>query len=71
MRVLWITNILLPDACRKLNMRVINEGGWMHSLLEEYTSRQDVNIAVASIYKGKELIHFGKFIFLNSMIIMD
>ncbi|SFE41757.1 glycosyltransferase family 4 protein [Sunxiuqinia elliptica] len=55
MKVLWITNTLFPDVCKSLNIPTPVVGGWMYasaeSLLKEFGELQ---LGVASIYKGKE-----------------
>ncbi|TDO02674.1 glycosyltransferase family 4 protein [Sunxiuqinia elliptica] len=55
MKVLWITNTLFPDVCKSLNIPTPVVGGWMYasaeSLLKEFG---EVQLGVASIYKGKE-----------------
>jgi glycosyltransferase involved in cell wall biosynthesis len=57
MKVLWITNVLFPDACKELNIASPISGGWMHS---GATLLMDVNpgieLAVASLYNGRKLI---------------
>lgn len=55
MKVLWITNILLPDASRALGLPAPVTGGWMHSSARKLAGREDVELAVASPWQGKEL----------------
>ena len=56
MKVLWITNVLLPPICKAMNVSCSFGGGWLYSsaksLLE---NNNDLELAVASIYKGDEL----------------
>ena len=35
MKVLWITNVALPDVCKDLNVRVSPFGGWLTGYLNE------------------------------------
>jgi glycosyltransferase involved in cell wall biosynthesis len=58
MKVLWITNIMLPAACQKLSIPTINGGGWMVSLAEELKLNPEIELAIATIYKGKDLLQF-------------
>jgi glycosyltransferase involved in cell wall biosynthesis len=57
MKVLWISNVIFPDACKELNITSPVVGGWMHS---GASSLIDVNpfikLAVACLYKGDKLI---------------
>ncbi|REC63110.1 glycosyltransferase family 1 protein [Chryseobacterium pennae] len=54
-KVLWITNILLPDICEKISLPKPFVGGWMFALSKYLASQQDVALAVASVYEGTEL----------------
>lgn len=55
MHVLWITNLMLPPICEKLNMPVPAVGGWMYSSLKslKVNNTKDV-FAVATAWVGKE-----------------
>src|ERR1035438_10643945 len=48
MKVLWFTNILLPDACRHLARPVGTSGWWMTSLLERLKRRRDIQLAIVA-----------------------
>ena len=56
MKVLWVSNIIFPEACNDLRMTPPVVGGWMHAgaiaLLE---SNSHLDLAVASLYPGTEL----------------
>ena len=56
MKILWITNILFPAPCEKLNIKAPVVGGWMYSSAK-FLQGMDANIelAVATVYKGTEL----------------
>jgi glycosyltransferase involved in cell wall biosynthesis len=57
MKVLWITNILLPDICEYLGKEPPVLGGWMNASLSAIIGiDSSVSIAVASIYDGNKLI---------------
>ena len=54
MKVLWITNIIFPAPSKALGISVPVSGGWMMSSLEALKeSLLDMEIAVATIYPGK------------------
>ena len=56
MKVLWVSNIIFPEACNDLRMTPPVVGGWMHAgaiaLLE---SNSHLDLAGASLYPGTEL----------------
>ncbi len=56
MNILWITNIILPEMSAFLGMPENPTGGWLNSSLNKLKSQQEFNLAVASVYPGKELI---------------
>lgn len=51
MKVLWITNILFPEAAAVLtgNKELKSSGGWMLGAANQLVSRDDVNLCVASV----------------------
>jgi len=49
MRVLWFTNILMPDACRSLGRSAPRVGGWwMTTLLGRLQKREGLKLAVVT-----------------------
>ena len=54
MNVLWITNIMLPPLCEALNLPVPVVGGWMYSSAAKLIENNSINLAVATVYQGKE-----------------
>ncbi len=57
MKVLWITNIILPPLCKKLNISIPVTGGWMFSLAESLLSvESDLELSVATVYSGKDIV---------------
>lgn len=56
MRILWITNIMLPPVCEALELPVPSIGGWMYSSLKRLKKAGIGVIAVATVYSGKKLI---------------
>lgn len=55
MKILWITNIVLPPACKKLGLPEPVMGGWMYSLLASLIQVSDIQFAVATVYSGTEM----------------
>jgi glycosyltransferase involved in cell wall biosynthesis len=53
MKVLWITNLIFPAPAKELGFSVPSHGGWMYSLFQDLKN-SEIEIAVASIYHGKE-----------------
>lgn len=56
MRILWITNIMLPPVCEALSLPVPPIGGWMYSSLRKLLERDNRNtFAVATIWSGSSM----------------
>lgn len=62
MKVLWLSNGLLPEACKELNITPPVLGGWMHSgataLLD---TNPTIKLAVAALYSGNEFRCIDKY----------
>ena len=54
MKVLWITNIIFPEVCLVLKMPITVGGGWMYGLANLISEKNDINLAVATIWNGRE-----------------
>lgn len=54
MKILWITNILLPDICNKIGVKIPVVGGWMASSLNALKGN-GIDFGVASLYNGNVL----------------
>ena len=48
MKILWITNMPLPEHCRLLNLPPSNLGGWLSGLLDVLRRDASLEIAIAS-----------------------
>lgn len=63
MKLLWISNVLFPEMCKELQLPVPVVGGWMEagarSLLK--INKEQIVLAVAMIYNGKELKYINKY----------
>ena len=55
MRVLWISNIILPPICKKIGVSEPATGCWMYSSAKRIAD-SNIELAVASTYNGKDLI---------------
>lgn len=56
MKILWITNIMLPSICKELNLSIPAVGGWMFSSLKLLMHHSNHEYAVATVYSGMNLI---------------
>ena len=61
MRVLWTSNILLPDVTEAMGLPGVSSGSWMTALAKELTTRQpEIVLGVASMHPtaaaGKRII---------------
>ena len=56
MKILWITNIMLPPICKELNLSVPVIGGWMYSSLKKMQDIYGLEFAVATVYQGNEFV---------------
>ena len=54
MKVLWISNLVFPDAAKELGMDVAASGGWLTHFLELLSKTEGVVCRVVSEYRGKE-----------------
>ena len=55
MRILWLTNILLPDICNELNHPIPVTGGWMGALLNALKVHySEMQFGVATLYGAKK-----------------
>jgi hypothetical protein len=56
MKILWITNIMLPPICKEMGMPLAASGGWMVASALKLSQREGVELAVATVYGGAKLI---------------
>lgn len=57
MKVLWIANMLLPDAAEHLGVKTGFSGTWMINMSKELAESGDVELAIACVY-GNEFKDF-------------
>lgn len=53
MKVLWIANMLLPEAAEHLGVKTSPSGTWMIDLSNKIAEKKDITFAIACVY-GKE-----------------
>jgi len=62
MNVLWISNVLFPEICEELQAPTPVVGGWMEVGAKGLLAlNQDIQMAVAALYSGRELLCVDKF----------
>jgi len=57
MKILWIVNLLLPDAAEHLGVQTGSSGTWMIDISRALAAREDITLGVACVY-GKEYREF-------------
>lgn len=53
MKILWIVNMLMPDAAQYLGKQTGTSGTWMIDISHMLAQREDIQLAIACVY-GKE-----------------
>lgn len=56
MRVLWLSNVMLPDVAKHLHKPIPSCGGWLSGALEELKHRKDIQLATAFPLIGENKI---------------
>lgn len=59
MRILWIVNIIFPFPSQKLGQKENNFGGWLNGLANKLKEKEDVNLAIATVYSGKKILEYN------------
>lgn len=57
MKILWITNIMLPPICEAMNLPSPVVGGWLYSSAKRIYGQDSITLSVATVYSGKDFIH--------------
>lgn len=55
MKILWVTNIILPEFAEELGLKSHFGGSWMSALLEEIKEIKEIELAIASPYLSKSI----------------
>ena len=58
MKVLWCTNIILPDAAKRLGIKPLPYGGWMVALAKDISRCDNIRLAIATVYDGNKILSF-------------
>jgi hypothetical protein len=60
MKVLWITNVLFPEVCDKLNINPTVIGGWQYSFANYLVNNSPTLELIVAVPYEKETIQFLK-----------
>lgn len=58
MKILWVVNTIFPDASIHIGIKPPVFGGWMYGLAADLSKSNNIKLAVATVYPGKEIISF-------------
>ena len=59
-RVLWLCNIIIPQAAAKLGINTGTGGGWLNQLSDIFDKRDDIELCIVAPYlQASELIHIN------------
>lgn len=59
MKILWIVNTIFPYPVEKLGLEKNNFGGWLNGLANELVKNNNIELAIATVYKGKDIAEFN------------
>lgn len=55
MKLLWIVNTIFPYPAKELGLKKTSFGGWLNSLFDTLKSRNNFELAIATVYNGKKM----------------
>ena len=58
MKILWIVNTIFPAPSLAMGLKPPVVGGWMYGLAKQLSENQNISLAVATTYTGKEIKKF-------------
>ena len=58
MKILWVVNTIFPDAAKQIGVPSPVYGGWMYGLSQDLAAIENLNLAVATVYDGKDIKSF-------------
>ncbi len=61
MRVLWVVNTLFPFPAKKIGVNYSFFGGWMIGLMNTIIKYNNIELAVATTYNGKEILQYDDY----------
>lgn len=59
MKILWIVNIIFPFPAQKLTLERTNFGGWLQGLANTIKEKENIELAIATVYSGKKILEFN------------
>lgn len=54
MRILWMVNMVFPNAAKALNVKTSSSGGWLLDLADGIAQDENIELATMTYYGGKE-----------------
>lgn len=58
MKVLWIINTIFPYPSEQLKIKPTVYGGWLLGLFNELKNRDNIELSIASVYKGNKFLKY-------------
>lgn len=58
MKVLWIVNTIFPYPAEQLEIDKTVFGGWLNGLADSMKENSNIELAIATVYKGKKILEF-------------
>lgn len=59
MKILWIVNTIFPYPAEQIGISKTSFGGWLNGLADNLKENSSVELAIATIYKGKSVKKFN------------
>ncbi|WP_298480617.1 glycosyltransferase family 4 protein [uncultured Maribacter sp.] len=57
MKILWVTNQILPDIAEYIGLEKSNSGGWMYGLASNLKQNKDIELHIASAHHIQNYLH--------------
>ena len=58
MKILWIVNTIFPYPAEQLKIEKTVFGGWLNGLAGGIKANSNIELAIATVYKGKKILEF-------------
>lgn len=58
MRILWIVNTIFPYPASQIGQEKCCFGGWLNGLANKIKENKEINLAIATVYNGKDIKKF-------------
>lgn len=59
MKILWIVNTIFPYPANKIKKDKTCYGGWLESLAKQIQKQDEIQLAIATVYNGKEIKEYN------------